>query len=94
MLASFSFHDDGQASRTVVSPPLSAVRHLETGRTENSAIGNTRREGYFDLTEPETSSDDSDDSHIVTRRRVQPKSATWSRLSVNLAPLMPIGRPY
>ena len=61
--ASFSFHDDPRrASRSLSSPPLSAVRHMETGRVESSATVGTRREGVFNLMEPETSSEDSDGS--------------------------------
>ena len=59
MLASFSFHDDGQVRRTGLSPPLSAVRHVhevETGRAESPATVGTRSEGFFDLVERETSS--------------------------------------
>ena len=66
ILASFRFHEP-QARRLT---PLSAVRycHEDEACVEHSAALVTRREGYFDLTNPDSSVGSSDDSDTDGRK--------------------------
>ena len=70
LLASFSFHDsEPQTGRSGLAPSLSAVRcgHEDEARVEDSAAVVTGREGYFDLTKPDSSSEDSSDADDAER---------------------------
>ena len=70
LLASFSFHDsEPQTWRSGLAPSLSAVRcgHEDEARVEDSAAVVTGREGYFDLTKPDSSSEDSSDADDAER---------------------------
>ena len=59
LLASFSFHE--QQAGHCGFPPLSAVQCVNEVEKfgEDSAASGTNREGFFDLTEPDASSEDS-----------------------------------
>ena len=70
LLASFSFHDsEPQTGRSGLAPSLSAVRcgHEDEARVEDSAAVVTGREGYFHLTKPDSSSEDSSDADDAER---------------------------
>ena len=92
LLVSFSFHE--QQAGHCGFPPLSAVQCVNEVETfgKDSAASGTNREGFFDLTEPDASSEDSS-GNIATLRRARVRSmlmsATWSQPVVHLTSLLP-----